>query len=28
VWLVTLVCVTRNPHWQMPLIGRLAQRRA
>jgi uncharacterized membrane protein len=28
LWLIALVCVTRNQNWRMPLIGRLAQRRA
>jgi uncharacterized membrane protein len=28
VWLVTLVCVTRNAQWQMPLVGKFAARRA
>jgi len=27
LWVVALVCVTRNANWRMPLVGRLAQRR-
>jgi uncharacterized membrane protein len=28
LWVVALVCVTRNAHWQMPLVGKFAQRLA
>lgn len=28
LWVVALVCVTRNQNWHMPLIGRFAERRA
>ena len=28
LWLVALVCVTRNANWRMPLVGRFAERRA
>jgi uncharacterized membrane protein len=27
LWVVALVCVTRDANWRMPLVGRLAQRR-
>jgi uncharacterized membrane protein len=28
LWLVALVCVTRNQNWHMPVVGRFAERRA
>jgi uncharacterized membrane protein len=27
IWVIALVCVTRNEHWRMPLVARFAERR-